>query len=161
MRVDELRAILDESTVGRELYACIADLYPLCRSITGDGVRETLRRLQRTTPLTMREVPSGTQVLDWTVPREWNIRDAYIKRAQGQRVVDFQRSNLHVVNYSIPVRRRMSLAELRPHLFTMPERATWIPYRTLYYAESWGFCLSQEQLDALEDGEYEVCIDSS
>ncbi|OLD94673.1 MAG: peptidase M28 [Cyanobacteria bacterium 13_1_40CM_2_61_4] len=161
MTINDLRAGLDEETLGRQMHECIADLYPICRSITGEGVRETLRRLQRLVPLTINEVPSGTQVFDWTVPREWNVRDAYVKNSRGERVVDFQRSNLHVVNYSVPVRRRMSLEHLRPHLFTLPERADWIPYRTSYYTESWGFCLSQRQLEALEDGEYEVCIDSS
>jgi aminopeptidase-like protein len=111
--------------------------------------------------LIIHEVPSGAEVFDWTVPREWNIRDAYIKDAAGARVVDFRRSNLHVVNYSVPVCRRMSLEELRPHLFTLPDRPEWIPYRTSYYTDSWGFCLSQRQLDALPEGEYEVCIDSS
>jgi len=161
MTIDELRAGLDEETLGRQLYDCIADLYPLCRSITGEGVRETLRRLQRQVPLTIHEVPSGTEVFDWTVPREWNVRDAYVKNARGERVIDFRRSNLHVVNYSVPVRGRMSLEELRPHLFTLPDRPEWIPYRTSYYKESWGFCLSRRQLEALEDGEYEVCIDAS
>jgi len=161
MTFDELCAGLNEETLGRQLYDCVAELYPVCRSITGDGVRETLRRLQRQIALTVHEVPSGTEVFDWTVPREWNIRDAYVKNAQGDRVIDFRRSNLHVVNYSVPVRERMSLEELRPHLFTLPSQPEWIPYRTSYYKESWGFCLSQRQLDALEDGEYEVCIDSS
>ncbi len=161
MTLGELRAGLDEPALGRQLYDAVADLYPICRSITGDGVRETLRRLQRLAPLTLHEVPSGVDVFDWTVPREWNIRDAYVKNARGERVVDFQRSNLHVVSYSVPVRRRLSLAELRPHLFTLPDRPDWIPYRTSYYKESWGFCLSQRQLDALTEGEYEVCIDSS
>ena len=161
MTIDELRAGLDEDTLGRQLYGCVTDLYPICRSITGDGVRETLRRLQRQVPLTIHEVPSGTEVFDWTVPREWNIRDAYVKNVRGERVVDFRRSNLHVVNYSVPVRERMSLDELRPHLFTLPDRPEWIPYRTSYYTESWGFCLSQRQLETLPDGEYEVCIDSA
>jgi len=161
MTIGEVRSSLEGETLGRQLYDCVADLYPICRSITGDGVRETLRRLQRLTPLTVHEVPSGAEAFDWTVPREWNVRDAYVKNSQGERVVDFRRSNLHVVNYSVPVRRRMSLAELRPHLFTLPDKADWIPYRTSYYAESWGFCLSQRQLDSLPDGEYEVCIDSS
>jgi len=161
MTLSELRAGLDEPALGRQLYEGVADLYPICRSITGNGVRETLRRLQRVAPLTLHEVPSGADVFDWTVPREWNIRDAWVKNARGERVVDFQRSNLHVVNYSVPVRRRLSLAELRPHLFTLPDQPSWIPYRTSYYKESWGFCLSQRQLDALPDGEYEVCIDSS
>jgi aminopeptidase-like protein len=161
MTIDELRARLDERALGEQLHACIADLYPICRSITGDGVRETLGRLQRLAPLTIHEVPSGTEVFDWTVPREWNIRDAYIKNAQGNRVVDFQRSNLHVVNYSVPVRERLSLADLRHHLFTLPDRPDWVPYRTSYYKEDWGFCLSQRQLDSLPEDEYQVCIDSS
>jgi aminopeptidase-like protein len=161
MTIRELRAGLDGKLLGRELYDCVAELYPICRSITGDGVRETLRRLQPLAPLTVHEVPSGTEVFDWTVPREWNIRDAYVKDRRGERVVDFRRSNLHVVNYSVPVHARMSLEELRPHLFTLPHQPDWIPYRTSYYSESWGFCLSQRQLDALEDGPYEVCIASS
>jgi aminopeptidase-like protein len=139
----------------------IAELYPICRSITGDGLRATLRRLQREIPLTLHEVPSGTCVFDWTVPNEWNIRDAYVKNARGERVIDFRQSNLHVVNYSVPVRRRMTLAELRPHLHSLPDRPDWIPYRTTYYREGWGFCLAQRRLEALEDGEYEVRIDAT
>lgn len=138
----------------------IHDLFPICRSITGDGVRESLRLLQRLIPIEVHEVPSGTAVLDWTVPNEWNIRDAWIKDAAGIKVVDFRQSNLHVVSYSVPIRRRMPFAELRPHLFTMPDHPDWIPYRTSYYRESWGFCLSQNQLQGMVDGDYEVCIDS-
>ncbi|MCB1750399.1 MAG: DUF4910 domain-containing protein [Gammaproteobacteria bacterium] len=152
---------LDEQQLGKQLFGTVAELYPICRSITGDGVRETLSRLGGIAPLTIHEVPSGTEVFDWTVPDEWHIRDAWVKDMRGRRVIDFQRSNLHVVNYSEPVNRRMSLAELRPHLFTLPERPDWIPYRTSYYQKNWGFCLSQNQLDALPAGEYEVCIDSS
>lgn len=143
------------------MHALIRELYPICRSITGDGLRATLRRIGTELPLTLHEVPSGTPVLDWTVPREWNIRDAYVANGRGERVIDFQRSNLHVVNYSTPVRRRMTLTELRPHLHTLPDHPDWVPYRTSYYAESWGFCLSQRQLDALSDGEYDVVIDST
>jgi aminopeptidase-like protein len=161
MRLAKLRSQLDEADLGRQLYDCVADLYPICRSITGDGVRETLARLQRVVPLTIHEIASGTQVFDWKIPREWNIRDAYIKDARGARVIDFQRSNLHVVSYSVPVHARMSLDELRPRLFTLPNRPDWIPYRTSYYTDDWGFCLSQQQLDALPHGNYEVCIDSS
>jgi aminopeptidase-like protein len=161
MTISELCASLEAERIGRQLYGCVADLYPICRSITGDGIRETLRRLQAVTPLVVHEVPSGTDVFDWTVPREWNVRDAYVKNSTGERVVDFQKSNLHVVNYSVPVRARLSLEELRPHLFTLPDRPDWIPYRTSYYSESWGFCLSQRQLETLEDDVYEVCIDSS
>ena len=151
----------DQRKEGRESYASVEALYPICRSITGDGVRQSLRLLQTTVPLELHEVPSGTQVFDWTVPKEWNIREAYIRNAAGERVVDFQRSNLHVLNYSVPVHRTMSLAELRPHLFTLSETPDWIPYRTSYYRETWGFCLSQKQFERMEDGEYEVCIDST
>ena len=147
--------------VGTEMHALIAELYPICRSITGDGLRETLRRLAAYIPLTVHEVPSGTRVLDWTVPREWNIRDAYVKNSRGERVVDFRRSNLHVLNYSIPVRRTVSLAELREHCFTLPDHPDWIPYRTSYYQEGWGFCLTHRQLQALPEDQYEVVIDST
>ena len=147
--------------VGHEMHALIAELFPICRSITGDGLRETLRLLQRHVPLEIVEVASGSRVLDWTVPKEWNIRDAWIANSKGERVVDFRDSNLHVVSYSVPIRATMSLAELRPRLHTIPEHPDWIPYRTSYYAESWGFCLSQRALDALPDDTYEVCIDSS
>jgi aminopeptidase-like protein len=147
--------------IGAEMYALIADLYPICRSITGDGFRETLRRLESLIPLTAHEVPSGTKVLDWTVPQEWNIRDAYVKNARGERVVDFQRSTLHVLNYSTPVHRTVSLDELRAHCFTLPDHPDWIPYRTSYYAPAWGFCLTQRELEALPEGDYEVHIDST
>jgi aminopeptidase-like protein len=159
-----LRQVLQEvdpRQEGSEAYAIIEPLYPICRSITGNGVRQTLRLLQNTIPLEIHEVPSGTQVFDWTVPKEWNIRDAYIKNAAGERVVDFRRSNLHVLNYSIPVNQKMSLAELRPHLFALTENPDWIPYRTSYYRESWGFCLTQRQLESMRDGQYEVSIDST
>ncbi len=146
---------------GVELHHLIEELYPICRSITGDGVRETLRILGRYVPLEWSEVPSGTPVLDWVVPPEWNIKDAWIKNAAGERVVDFRAHNLHVVNYSVPVRGRLSWAELRPHLYTLPAQSDAIPYRTSYYEESWGFCLSQRQLEALPEADYEVCIDSS
>jgi aminopeptidase-like protein len=146
---------------GAALYKMVRDLYPICRSITGSGLRQSLRLLQRHAPLSLREVASGTQVFDWTVPKEWNIRDAWIKNAEGEKVVDLNRSNLHVVNYSVPVRSTMSLAELRPHLFTLPEQPDWIPYRTSYYKETWGFCLSHRQLEGLRDGTYEVCIDAT
>jgi aminopeptidase-like protein len=155
------QAVRTSIHIGPEMFQLVKQLYPLCRSITGDGVRETLRVLQGHIPLLMREVPSGTDVFDWKVPREWNIRDAYVKDPAGHKIIDFTTSNLHVVSYSIPVKRRMSLEELRKHLFTLPEHPEWIPYRTSYYAEDWGFCLSHRQLTQLQDGEYEVMIDSS
>ena len=141
------------------MHQLITALYPICRSITGDGFRQSLRLLQQQVPIELHEVPTGTQVLDWTIPKEWNIRDAWIKDAQGRKVVDFAKSNLHVLNYSVPVRRRMRVAELKEHLFSLPETPDWIPYRTSYYRETWGFCLTQRQLEALPDGDYEVCID--
>jgi aminopeptidase-like protein len=146
---------------GASLHRLVEELYPICRSITGDGVRATLDILERFVPLTRTELPTGTPILDWTVPNEWNIRDAYVKDASGRRVIDFRAHNLHVVSYSAPVRGTFSLAALRPHLFSLPEQPALIPYRTSYYAESWGFCLSHRQLQALPDGDYEVCIDSS
>jgi len=146
---------------GAEMRALIADLYPICRSITGEGLRETLRRIAKLVPLEIREVPSGTPVLDWTVPREWNIRDAFVADSSGKRVVDFRASNLHVLNYSTPVRARMPLAELRPHLHTLPDHPDWVPYRTSYYAEAWGFCAAQRVVDALTPGDYDVVIDST
>src|SRR5271166_3445463 len=157
---DVLQAV-DPGREGQESYRIIEALYPICRSITGNGLRRSLRLLQGTVPLEIHEVPTGTEVFDWTVPKEWNIRDAYIINAAGERVVDFQRSNLHVLNYSIPVHQTMSLAELRPHLFSLPETPDWIPYRTSYYRETWGFCLSHRQLEQMEEGEYEVRIEST
>ena len=140
--------------------AFMQEIYPLCRSITGDGVRTTLDLIERHVPLERTEVPTGTAVFDWEVPNEWNIRDAYVADASGHRVIDFQRHSLHVLNYSTPVRARMSLAELRPHLYTIPEHPDWIPYRTSYWREHWGFCLTQRQYDALADGDYDVVIDA-
>jgi aminopeptidase-like protein len=147
--------------LGDDAMRLATELYPLCRSITGDGVRATLDVIGREIPVDVHEVPSGTPVLDWIVPAEWNIRDAYVADATGERVIDFRRSNLHVVSYSVPVRRTMTLDELRPHLHTLPDRPDAVPYRTSYYSETWGFCVSQHVLDGLPDGEYEVCIDST
>jgi aminopeptidase-like protein len=149
-------------TVGEELYKLVAELYPICRSITGDGVRRTLEIVERELGgLEVSEVPTGTQVLDWTVPREWNVRDAWVADAAGRRVIDFQASNLHLVSYSVPVRATIGLAELREHLFTLPDQPDWVPYRTSYYAERWGFCASQRLVDSLPEGDYEVCVDST
>ena len=143
------------------MFTLIRRLYPICRSITGNGVRETLRILQEYIPLAVNEVPTGTPVFDWTVPKEWNVRDACIKNSNGDRIVDFQKCNLHVMSYSVPVKRKVSLVELKQHVFTLPEHPDWIPYRTSYYKENWGFCLSHKQLLELADGDYEVFIDST
>lgn len=151
----------DVAEAGHELHRFASELYPICRSITGDGIRRTLSLIQTRIPLKIVEVSSGTPVLDWTVPKEWNIRDAYIKDARGNRVVNFQKSTLHVVNYSTPVHATVPLSELKPHLFTLPDHPDWIPYRTSYYKPEWGFCLTHNQMLALADEKYEVCIDST
>ena len=143
------------------MHRLIADLYPVCRSITGDGYRQTMQRIKEIIPLTIHEVPSGIEVFDWAVPKEWNIREAYVKAPDGKKIIDFQRHNLHILQYSHPIRRKMPLSELKSHLYSLPDHPDWIPYRTSYYKENWGFCLSQKQLDSLEEGEYEVVIDSS
>jgi len=136
-------------------------ILPICRSITGDGVRQTLRHVAAQIPLEVHEVPSGTAVFDWEVPREWNVRDAYIADASGTRVVDFRANNLHLMSYSVPVDARMTLDELQPHLFSIPAQPDWIPYRTSYYRDAWGFCLSQRRRDALAPGEYRVVVDTT
>lgn len=159
-RID-LRSGIEPAEIGLAMYDLIRELYPICRSITGDGVRETLRLVGHHIPLEIREVPTGTPVFDWMVPREWNIRDAYVKNSAGIKVIDFQRSNLHVLNYSMPIHQRMSLVELGEHLFTLPDKPDWIPYRTSYYKENWGFCLSHNQLAQLTEDQYEVLIDAS
>jgi aminopeptidase-like protein len=157
----EMLKNFDSKAAGERAYAMAQALFPICRSITGEGIRQSLRFLQGSVPLTLHEVPTGTKVFDWTVPEEWNIRDAYIKNAAGERIVDFRKHNLHVLHYSVPVRATMSLTELRPHLFTLPENPDLIPYRTSYYRRTWGFCLTHRQLESLAEGHYEVRIDSS
>ena len=151
----------DFPELGQRMYALAERLFPICRSITGNGLRETLRILQKEIPLTLHEVATGTPVFDWVVPREWNIRDAYIKNSRGEKIVDFQQNNLHVLNYSTPINTRMRLEELRPHLFTLPDMPDWIPHRTSYFNDNWGFCITHRLLEALPDDDYEVVIDSS
>ena len=147
--------------VGAAMHELARELYPICRSITGDGVRQTLGILRRIIDLKIHEIPSGTAVFDWTVPKEWNIRDAFIKDPSGVKIVDFADCNLHVMSYSTPVRARLSLAELKNHIFTLPEYPEWIPYRTSYYNENWAFCMSDRQFLELPEGEYEVYIDTT
>jgi aminopeptidase-like protein len=161
MTISELKSLLQPHDIGQEMYRLIAELYPICRSITGNGVRQTLRILQGLIPLDIHEVPTGSQMFDWTVPREWNIRDAYIKTVQGEKIVDFAQSNLHVLNYSTPVKKHISFEALKEHLFTLPDYPEWIPYRTSYYKDNWGFCISHKQFLEMRDAEYEVCIDAS
>jgi aminopeptidase-like protein len=153
--------ITNSQSVGAELHDLVRRLFPVCRSITGNGVRETLKILTERIPLKIHEIPTGTPVFDWTVPREWNVTDAYVKNSNGERIIDFRHCNLHVLNYSVPVRKTVPLAELKEHLFTAPEHPDWIPFRTSYYSERWGFCISHRQFEALREDEYEVVIDSS
>ena len=147
--------------IGNGMYTLCNKLFPICRSITGNGVRETLRILQSICPaMTLYEVPTGTQVFDWTVPKEWNIRDAWIKNSKGEKILDFAKSNLHVMGYSIPVNQKVTLEELLPLIHTQPDQPDAIPYVTSYYKERYGFCMSQEQKDTLQEDTYHIYIDS-
>lgn len=152
---------VDAAAAGEQMYRRIADLYPLCRSITGQGTRDTLDYLKREIDLTLHHVPTGTPVLDWTVPREWNIREAHIKNSRGEKIVDFANHSLHILNYSVPFRGTLSRAELLPHLHSLPEQPELIPYRTSYYKETWGFCVPHKLKESLPEDAYDVVIDSS
>ena len=151
---------IDFDACGGPMHALASSLFPIHRSITGDGVRETLRRLGEHLPLVVHEVATGTRVLDWTVPREWNVRAAYIEDDRGQRVVDVARHTLHLVGYSRPVDAVLTRAELEPHLHSRPDLPDAIPYVTAYYGDTWGFCLAHDARQALPDGRYRVVIDA-
>ena len=155
----DLREQVVTENVGEEIFAFASEIYPICRSITGQGVRQTLRAIGAHIDLEIHEVPTGTAVFDWFIPREWNIRDAYIKNESGEKIVDFAQSNLHVMSYSTPVRQRVSLAQLKQHVYTLPNQPDLIPYRTSYYAENWAFCMPYRLLESLRDETYEVVID--
>lgn len=161
MTLADVKEAASGEELGKGMHKFMVELYPICRSITGEGVRETIRAIRKRIPLEMHEVPSGTKVFDWTVPLEWNVTDAYVMNREGNRVIDFKAHNLHLMSYSAPVRKKMLLAELSPHLFTLPDHPEWIPYRTSYYKENWGFCLRHADFERLSDDEYEVVIDSS
>lgn len=156
-----LRSAPGAEAAARALWPLMRSMYPICRSITGDGVRRTFDLVEQSLPLERTEVPSGTPVFDWEIPREWNIRDAYIADATGRRVVDFREHSLHVVSYSVAVRRLMTREELEGHLYSLPEQPDRIPYRTSYYREHWGFCLRHRDRERLGSGPYEVVIDST
>lgn len=155
------KALTGQPSAGQLAYQLCQTLFPICRSLTGAGVRESLEILRGQMPeLQICSVPSGTQCFDWTVPPEWNIRDAYILDSTGKKVVDFKKSNLHVLGYSQPVDREMELDELQQHLYSLPEQPDVIPYVTSYYTPRWGFCLSDNQRKSLSSGRYRVVIDS-
>ena len=147
--------------LGNKMHCLMQNIFPICRSITGDGVRETLKIIKEYIPLKIYEIPSGTKVFDWVIPDEWNIRDAYVKNNDGERVIDFMESNLHVVNYSIPFDGKLNLRKLRDHLHTLPDQPDMIPYVTSYYNKDWGFCLSHNDYGKLKDDIYDVKIDAT
>jgi len=146
---------------GKILYELAKEMYPVCRSITGDGVRKTLSMIAEKIPVEINEIPSGTKVFDWEIPLEWNIQDAWIKNSRGEKIIDFQKLNLHILNYSTPVHRKVNLSELKKHIFTLPEYPDWVPYRTSYYTKNWGFCMAHRQFEKLQEEVYEVMIDST
>ncbi len=152
--------LIDVASKGKAMFELINQMYPICRSITGNGVRETLSIISKVIPITIHEVPSNTKVLDWEIPLEWNINDAWIKNSKGEKIIDFKNSNLHVLNYSIPIHKKVKLKELQEHLFTLPDYPDWIPYRTSYHNKEWGFCMAYNQFKALKDEVYEVKVDS-
>lgn len=148
-------------SLGSEMHELCQELFPICRSITGDGFRQSLEILRRHIPkLRKCEVPTGTRCFDWEVPREWNIKDAYIIDPSGKKICDFKNSNLHVMGYSVPVNQVVTLNELQQHLHSLPEQPNAIPYVTSYYKERWGFCINQKERELLTPGEYRVFIDS-
>jgi aminopeptidase-like protein len=159
--IDLTQLVSASEHLGQPMADLMAQLFPVCRSLTGRGVVATLERLRDHIPLLINQVPSGTKALDWEVPLEWNVEDAYIKNGRGVKVVDFHKSNLHLVSYSQPVRTHLSLSELSPHLFSRPDQPNAIPYRTAYYDKSWGFCLADSDLRSLPEDTYEVVIEST
>lgn len=162
MSIDQFEDLRNNAnSIGSEMYRLMENLYPICRSITGNGVRQTLTEIKKYIDLQVHEVPTNTQVFDWTIPKEWNITDAYVADSKGNKIVDFKKSNLHVVSYSIPIRKKMHLAELKQHLYTIPDLPNTVPYLTSYYKEDWGFCMAHKDFLDLKDEKYEVVIDST
>ncbi len=147
--------------VEQKLYSLMQELFPICRSITGNGVRKTLKILKEEIDLKIINVPSGTKVFDWKIPNEWNIKDAYVKNSKGERIIDFHKSNLHILNYSIPIKKTISSNELKKHLYSLREKPNSIPYVTSYYKKNWGFCVPHNLLKSFNDDTYNVHIDST
>lgn len=161
MEINDFETLKENSSkIGNHMLQLMEELFPICRSITGNGVRQTLEIIGKHIPLDIHEIPSETKVYDWTIPKEWNIHDAYIINPNGEKIVDFKKSNLHVVNYSIPINQKMPLSELKDHIHTIPKKPDLIPYVTSYYSENWGFCMSHNQFLKLKEGEYQVVIES-
>ena len=152
--------ILELRTIGNDMYELMERLYPITRSITGEGVRKTLKIFQDSIDLQIHEVPTGTKVFDWTVPEEWNIDDAYIMNKNGEKIVDFKKSNIHILQYSEKIEKKVGLEELKKHIFTLPEQPDTIPYRTSFYNKNWGFCMKHKEFLKLDDDEYAVNISS-
>lgn len=146
---------------GRAMHDLMARLWPLCRSLTGDGVRRSFAILGETVPLAVHECPSGSRAFDWTVPDEWTVREAWIEAPDGSRIADFADNNLHLMSYSVPFEGELELAELKPHLHTRPDLPDAVPYVTSYYRRDWGFCLSHRQYEALRPGRYRVRVDTT
>lgn len=146
---------------GEKMHKLAQRLFPICRSITGNGVRETLHILKEEIPIEIYEVATGTKVFDWTVPKEWNISEAWIKDSKGNKIIDFIKNNLHVVGYSVPIDAKMSLSQLQEHLYSLPKQPNAIPYITSYYEERWGFCIQNMIREKLTEDNYHVCIKSS
>ena len=158
MEISQLKKNPDE--ISNEIFELMKELYPICRSITGEGVRKTLKILQNHFPVVKHEIPTGTEVFDWKIPKEWNVTDAYIEDLSGQKIIDFKKTNLHLVSYSVPIKSKISNELLKKHLFSIPEQPKTIPYITSYYSENWGFCLEHEKLMKMNDEEYNVVIES-
>lgn len=152
---------LDMGALGAELHALVRELYPIGRSITGEGLRRSLRLLGKLAPVRLDEVPTGTPILDWEVPREWAVREARLTAPDGEVIADYGRLNLHLVAYSVPFRGRVSLEALQPHLHSLPDRPALVPYRTSYYREDWGFCLAHQRRERLRPGAYDVVVDTT
>ena len=162
MNLDEFKKIMDNvDLTGSEMFQLMTKLYPICRSITGNGVRQTLAEIKNHIDLKVNEIPTNKKVFDWTIPKEWNISDAYVLDPKGNKVVDFKKSNLHVVSYSVPISKKMPLEELKQHIHTLPDQPNTIPYLTTYYKDDWGICMTHNEFLKLQAGEYEVVIDST
>ena len=161
MKKFDLELNIDSTEIGKKMFDLMKKLYPINRSITGEGVRKTLKIIQKYIDLKIFEIPSGTKAFDWTIPQEWNIQDAYILNSKNEKILDYNKSNLHVLQYSTPIKQKINLNELKNHIFTLPNQPDNIPYLTSFYSKNWGFCMSYNEFLKLNDDEYFVCIDSN